>query len=166
MKRLLDSCARIAFFFILENVNCQFVSGGVRTHDLSLPPFTLYHQANLISSRFVILDDRCNTSRICTAPDLVFDLCIVTGISSSEAATVGLGAVQVCIIKPRLRIMFHVNIMIVNSVLVISFLFQVIATGISTWLVDKSGRRLLLMVSMKQNSFIHNNHFPRGYEVQ
>ncbi|KAL2662614.1 hypothetical protein AAZV13_02G050800 [Glycine max] len=39
------------------------------------------------------------------------------GISSSEAATVGLGAVQV------------------------------IATGISTWLVDKSGRRLLLMIS-------------------
>lgn len=63
-----------------------------------------------------------------------------------------------CIIKPRLHIMFHVNIMIVNSVLVISFLFQVIATGISTWLVDKSGRRLLLIVSMKQNSFICN-HF-------
>ncbi|KAL2577105.1 hypothetical protein AAZV13_16G112700 [Glycine max] len=39
------------------------------------------------------------------------------GISSSEAATVGLGAVQV------------------------------IATGISTWLVDKSGRRLLLIIS-------------------
>ncbi|KAG5050921.1 hypothetical protein JHK87_003119 [Glycine soja] len=66
---------------------------------------------------FANADDRCNTSRICTAPDLVFDLCIVTGISSSEAATVGLGAVQV------------------------------IATGISTWLVDKSGRRLLLMIS-------------------
>ncbi|XP_057421124.1 sugar transporter ERD6-like 6 [Lotus japonicus] len=39
------------------------------------------------------------------------------GISSSSAATVGLGAIQV------------------------------IATGISTWLVDKSGRRLLLLLS-------------------
>ncbi|XP_027920951.1 sugar transporter ERD6-like 6 [Vigna unguiculata] len=39
------------------------------------------------------------------------------GISSSDAATVGLGAIQV------------------------------IATGIATWLVDKSGRRLLLMIS-------------------
>ncbi|KAJ1408880.1 Sugar/inositol transporter, partial [Sesbania bispinosa] len=39
------------------------------------------------------------------------------GISSSNAATVGLGAIQV------------------------------IATGITTWLVDKSGRRLLLIIS-------------------
>ncbi|XP_027345276.1 sugar transporter ERD6-like 6 isoform X2 [Abrus precatorius] len=39
------------------------------------------------------------------------------GISSSDAATVGLGAIQV------------------------------IATGIATWLVDKSGRRLLLIIS-------------------
>lgn len=42
---------------------------------------------------------------------------IVLGVTSSSAATVGLGAVQV------------------------------IATAVTTWLVDKSGRRLLLLVS-------------------
>lgn len=26
-----------------------FISGGIQNHDLSLPPFTIYHQANLIS---------------------------------------------------------------------------------------------------------------------
>ncbi|XP_058772736.1 sugar transporter ERD6-like 4 isoform X1 [Vicia villosa] len=47
------------------------------------------------------------------------------GVSSSNVATVGLGVIQV------------------------------IVTGITTWLVDKSGRRLLLIVSIMQNLHKH-----------
>lgn len=33
---------------------------------------------------------------------------------------------------------------------------QVVMTGVATWLVDRSGRRVLLIVSIKTNLFIIN----------
>lgn len=35
-------------------------------------------------------------------------------------------------------------------------IMQVVMTGVATWLVDRSGRRVLLIVSIKTNLFIIN----------
>lgn len=69
---------------------------------------------------------------------------LVPGISSSKAATVGLGAVQVG--HYAQTICEYKNIKIVNSALIDNFLFQVVMTAVATWLVDKTGRRVLLIV--------------------